>query len=711
MHGTSRIRRVAYRRGSVISVLLAGLAFSGAADAFEAVIRSDAGDYVGRGHEYHLQSAANEVSEVADGTGVRIQWQYQTDLWMFKFAGANGAPLHVGAYEGAQRQDTSFQQPGHPGMDISGLGSGCNQLAGRFDVRDVAYDGTGALQRLAVDATQYCEGSSRALRVYLRYGDTTVPVFVASTVARAGADQLVPPASAVALDGAQSVAENGGALSFAWTQVSGIPVQITGAQSATPSFSAPTPSAEWTVLTFQLEVRDSQGRTAVDKVDVVVSENSQPRSEIRVVSEPFEPVGQGLVLDEVADPARLQLDRNFYNGIDLKYVFSGSTATTLILQFAGPRFQQLGVEHQESGYRYPFFSPSGKAGLDASLVLGCNMSVSRFAVHDVAYDDSGAVQRLAMDFVEICIDLGNTRPFYGYVRVNSVVPITSRAPTASAGVDVLTEPGQSITLDAGASAGGASAVASYSWEQLSGPTVTVSNPVGDSTTFTAPAVPAGGATIEFQLTVKNAAGFTDSDRVLVRVQGSAEPRFYISVAPSAYDFVTSGVPEFFDGNTGALRISSGIGGFGRENVSVQFNDIGLWTVNLMSAQGQSLAPGIYTDLSTVKSDHAGLDLSGDGRGCDRTVGSMTIHEIERDSDGKVTKLAMEFVTRCDFGAPTYGVVRYNSTVPFVAPTLIASAGPPQSAVGGDVVRSARISRSAAPPTSARIPGVKWAARP
>jgi hypothetical protein len=666
--------------------LVLGLSFSGIAAAFEGMIISDAGDYIGNGQQYHLVSQGNEfVTEQADGSGVRLQWQRESGIWTFKFAGPGGAALQVGPYENAQRQDTPSQQPGHPGMDISGLGRGCNTLTGRFDVRDVAYDSSGALTRLAVDATQYCEGSARALHVYLRFGDTQIPLFVGATVAHAGADQTVSPGSSVALDGTQSAAADGGALSYAWTQVGGMPVQLNAAQSATPSFTAPTPSAEWAVLTFQLEVTDSRGVTSVSHVEVVVSQSTQLYNEIRLVSGPSDPVGAGVTYDETVAASRLTLGRNVSNGISLQYAFSGSPAPTLNLQAAAPNAAQLGVEHDELAYRYPFSDPTGKAGLDASLAVGCNLSISRFVVHDVAYDDGGAVIRLALDFVQLCLDVPGAAPLYGYIRIGTVVPITSRAPTASAGADVLTQPGQSISLDASASVGGATQITSYAWQQLSGPTVTLAQS-GAAATFAAPAVPSGGADLTFLVTVTNAGGYTDTDSVVVHVQGADEPRFYIAFASSEYDFVTQGQSGTVDGNTGAFTtIGRTINGFGREQIGFSFYGLSDAYVILYSAQGQQLTTGVYADLDTTAPDHAGLDFGADGRACDRTIGSMTILEIARDASGNVTKLAVDFVTRCDLGSPTYGSVRYNSTIPQSAPLVFASAGRSQNAVGGDGV--------------------------
>jgi len=76
-------------------------------------------------------------------------------------------------------------------------------------------------------------------------------------IANAGPSQTVSQGSPVTLDGRGSFAQNGGTIvSYSWVQTTGTAVSLNGANTATPTFTAPTVT---TSLAFSLTVTDSRG--------------------------------------------------------------------------------------------------------------------------------------------------------------------------------------------------------------------------------------------------------------------------------------------------------------------------------------------------------------------------------------------------------------------------------------------------------------------
>lgn len=77
-----------------------------------------------------------------------------------------GVPLAEGVYEMAQR--APFAQPGHPGLEVSGDGRGCNTISGRFQVESFIMNGSG-VQSATVSFEQHCDETGPALNGCIHY--------------------------------------------------------------------------------------------------------------------------------------------------------------------------------------------------------------------------------------------------------------------------------------------------------------------------------------------------------------------------------------------------------------------------------------------------------------------------------------------------------------------------------------------------------------
>ena len=117
----------------------------------------------------------------------------------------------------------------------------------------------------------------------------------------------------------------------------------------------------------------------------------------------------------------------------------------------------------------------------------------------------------------------------------------SVAPTASAGPDLTGAPGESVTLQGINSENpyGEWWQMEHAWTQLSGPSVTLDEPTHGDPAFTVPSDAADGTVLEFQLTVTDKEGQSDSDTVTVTVQRPIDPE--------------ANTPPTFDESDSAIR--------------------------------------------------------------------------------------------------------------------------------------------------------------
>jgi hypothetical protein len=89
-------------------------------------------------------------------------------------------------------------------------------------------------------------------------------------VANAGTDQTVDAGDTVTLDGAKSADPDGNIRSYSWLQTVGPPVTLNGANTATPSFVAPSDISSDTLRTFKLTVTDNAGANNTASVNITV---------------------------------------------------------------------------------------------------------------------------------------------------------------------------------------------------------------------------------------------------------------------------------------------------------------------------------------------------------------------------------------------------------------------------------------------------------
>jgi hypothetical protein len=134
--------------------------------------------------------------------------------------------------------------------------------------------------------------------------------------AYADMDQVVEAGSEVTLEGRGSTAPGGGALSYAWTQIGEPHVQLTGANTANPTFTAPMVSS--TVdLTFSLVVSSGGTSSPPDQVNVTVLRPGE--RDVTLAGLPYSVIAETPQLGVMFDgerPATAETDRSLQYDTD-----------------------------------------------------------------------------------------------------------------------------------------------------------------------------------------------------------------------------------------------------------------------------------------------------------------------------------------------------------------------------------------------------------
>jgi hypothetical protein len=118
------------------------------------------------------------------------------------------------------------------------------------------------------------------------------------------------------------------------------------------------------------------------------------------------------------------------------------------------------------------------------------------------------------------------------------------------------------------------------------------------------------------------------------------------------DYITQGLSYSYTAGTDALNVSSSGNG---STVSLNVNGANgdWWFLDLDAPGGDVLAPGTYADATRYPFNDAGagLDLFGNGRGCNTLTGSFTIDTIVLGPNGYVQTLDATFEQHCEGGEP------------------------------------------------------------
>jgi hypothetical protein len=291
-------------------------------------------------------------------------------------------------------------------------------------------------------------------------GQLTMRPLTASTtpVASAGLDQVVNEGDPVTLDGSGSTDPQALPLTFTWGQVAGELVTLNLNDPIHPTFIAPQVSANGATLSFQLVVSDGHLSSTPTTVNITVKNVNHP---------PVASVG----LDQaVAEASLVTLDAS------ASYDPDAEPLTYLWQQLSGPPVTLSDPAQAKPTFLAPLVGSAG-------ITLGFQLTVS-----------DGQASAVTTTHVHV-------------TNVN-------HPPVAHAGPDQTRHAGATVQLDGTASTDPDSDPLTFTWSQLSGPMVTLSNVQSATPTFVGPQVSVS-TTLTFQLLVEDGLGGTASADVNV----------------------------------------------------------------------------------------------------------------------------------------------------------------------------------------------------
>ncbi len=286
--------------------------------------------------------------------------------------------------------------------------------------------------------------------------NVTVNPVNSAPIANAGTNQSVNEQSAVTLSGGGTDSD-GSIVSYSWTQTSGTGVVLSGASTASASFTSPTLIAPETLI-FQLTVTDNESSATSDTVSITVNP---------VNTAPTANAGTNLLVNEQS-AVTLSGSGTDSDGSIVSYSWAQTSGTGVALSGANTASAS-------------FTSPT----LVASETLNFQLTVT---------DNEASA---TSDTVSVTVNPVNT------------------APTANAGTNQSVNEQSAVTLS-GSGADSDGSIASYSWTQTSGTGVALSNANTASASFTSPTLLAS-ETLIFQLTVTDNEASATSDTVSVTV--------------------------------------------------------------------------------------------------------------------------------------------------------------------------------------------------
>ncbi len=344
--------------------------------------------------------------------------------------------------------------------------------------------------------------------------------------------------------------------------------------------------------------------------------------------------------------------KNFGNGVSVLYQGNGE-GHFWSLDFAAADEQLLSVGTYRGATGYPFQEP-GEPGLAvAGDGRGCN-GTGVFVVKQLELSASGEVESFWAVFEQHCE--GNTPELRGDIRFNADVVVALDAP-----LELEVQKGDTLAFDVSATDAQGRAVGLAAAGLPQGSYFADHEDGTGSFLWTTGFDQLGDFDVVF--TADNGQGGVD--RVTTRIQVLGVSSLLLDSEPD--DYVGQGQLRFYTRDDGELRAFSDAS---TARVSFQSSDGShSWSLDFAAPAGQELGIGVFpgaTRYPLQDPSAPGMDIGGDGRGCNTLTGSFEVMQIEVGAHGALDVLWVTFEQHCEGAAPALrGEVRYNVDLPLL----------------------------------------------
>ncbi len=171
------------------------------------------------------------------------------------------------------------------------------------------------------------------------------------------------------------------------------------------------------------------------------------------------------------------------------------------------------------------------------------------------------------------------------------------------------------------------------------------------------------------------------------------PTTVLSMTSKVGDYIGGGTARLFTPTDGTFAIARNFD----NGVNVNENHPTFaqwWNLSFAAPGNAQLALGAYPNATRFPfqlASEAGLDVTGEARGCNQSFGRFVVREVVYAMDGTPTTFAADFEQHCEGNAAgLYGSIRFNATAPVVPIKPLTFSGGTSNVVGVPVQWSAGV---------------------